>query len=51
MSMIRHEFANQMQVVYDMLENNADGDEIHRMLDQMNENLSRLDPEKTNFDS
>lgn len=51
MSVIRHEFANQIQVVYDMLENNADGDEIHRMLDQMNENLSRLDPEKTNFDS
>lgn len=51
MSVIRHEFANQMQVLYSMLENDADVGEIYKMLDQMKDNLIRLNPEKTDFDS
>lgn len=42
MRVVRHEFANQMQVVYDLLEHEGDSKEIQSMLDQMNENLSHL---------
>lgn len=42
MSYVRHEFANQVQVVTDMMEHGGDTSEIRGMLDKMDKNLKSI---------